>query len=267
MASPCGCDSWVNSCPILIDIALTGTYYKIEPFGSIYLKQCFADCYVAVSAFGGGVPHWSRAMDEDISDRRKWRQIIDGARQVFLELGFDGASIGDIVKAAGVSRGTLYAYFPSKEKLFETLIFEDRRLQAERLFTLDLDNPDMRSELHSLGVRFVQLVMDPVAISHLRTVIAIAARFPDIGRAFYEAGPLFGIQKVSAYLRVQCAAGRLDIPDLEAAAGRFMDLCKSGLHIRLLMGMEDSIGMAEIEANVTEAVETFLARYERRADA
>ena len=60
-------------------------------------------------------------------------QIMDGARTVFLRDGFDGASMNDIARVAGVSKGTLYVYFDSKEQLFEALIREDRKQQAERL--------------------------------------------------------------------------------------------------------------------------------------
>jgi AcrR family transcriptional regulator len=49
--------------------------------------------------------------DEESSKRR---QILDGACKVFRHLGFDGASMGEIARAAGVSKGTLYVYFPDK---------------------------------------------------------------------------------------------------------------------------------------------------------
>src|ERR687886_631072 len=65
------------------------------------------------------------------ADGSKRRQILDGARRVFLAHGFDGASMGEIAKAAGVSKGTLYVYFDSKEALFEALIVEERRSLAE----------------------------------------------------------------------------------------------------------------------------------------
>ena len=51
------------------------------------------------------------ANDEDSAKRR---QIVEGARKVFRELGFDAASMGEIAKAAGVSKGTLYVYFADK---------------------------------------------------------------------------------------------------------------------------------------------------------
>src|SRR5258705_281714 len=61
--------------------------------------------------------------DEDSSKRR---QILDGARKVFMDLGFDGASMGEIARSAGVSKGTLYVYFDDKNRLFEAIVGADR---------------------------------------------------------------------------------------------------------------------------------------------
>ena len=49
-------------------------------------------------------------------DSAKCRQIMDGAREVFLAQGFDAASMGEIARKAGVSKGTLYVYFDSKSR-------------------------------------------------------------------------------------------------------------------------------------------------------
>ena len=54
-------------------------------------------------------------------ERSKRKQILHGAREVFLAQGFDGASMGEIAQGSGVSKGTLYVYFDSKDKLFEAL--------------------------------------------------------------------------------------------------------------------------------------------------
>ena len=59
-------------------------------------------------------------------DPVKRQQIIDGARRVFIDMGFDAASMNDITREAGVSKGTIYVYFASKEELFEALIEEER---------------------------------------------------------------------------------------------------------------------------------------------
>ncbi len=196
---------------------------------------------------------------QEISGKK--RQILDGARRVFLEMGFDGASIADIVAAANVSKGTLYAHFESKEKLFESYIFENRRLQAEQLFDINLNNLDIETVLFELGQRFVTMISSKEALSHLRTVIAVAGRIPAIGQAYYQAGPQFGIQQLSTYLKAQIARGVLNIDRPEHAACQFLDLCKSGVHLPLVMGVESETINAEIVKNIREAVDMFLKMY------
>ena len=59
-------------------------------------------------------------------DPVKRSQIIEGARRVFIDKGFEAASMNDITREAGVSKGTIYVYFANKEELFEALIEEER---------------------------------------------------------------------------------------------------------------------------------------------
>ena len=74
---------------------------------------------------------------EPREDSAKRRQIIEGRARVFLAQGFDAASMGEIARAAGVSKGTLYVYFKSKEELFEAIVEEQCRAQAEQIFAFD----------------------------------------------------------------------------------------------------------------------------------
>src|SRR4051795_12349542 len=101
----------------------------------------------------------------------KRRQILDGARRVFLAQGFDGASMGEISKAAGVSKGTLYIYFDSKEALFEALVLAERCGLAEVLFQIEADDPDAPAVLRRLGLSFVEQLVRPEHISSVRMVI------------------------------------------------------------------------------------------------
>src|SRR5678816_2117201 len=76
-----------------------------------------------------------QAVGEEESSKR--RQILDGARKVFLELGFDGASMGEIARAAAVSKGTLYVYFPDKAGLFAAIVEEEKLEQGKVSFNFD----------------------------------------------------------------------------------------------------------------------------------
>ncbi len=159
----------------------------------------------------------------------KRQQILDGAKQCFLAQGFDGASMNDIVKAAGVSKGTVYAYFPSKEKLFEALIFRDRRNQAEQIVVIDDDSLPIEVVLGQLSRRLGNLNNNSETIAYLRLVIAAADKFPDIGRAFYEAGPAYGIAKIADYMQRKMNDGTLVKAEARLAAMQFVELVQCGL--------------------------------------
>jgi len=194
-------------------------------------------------------------------DSSKRRQIIDGARKVFLDLGFDGASMGEIARAAGVSKGTLYVYFESKEQLFEALIREERRQQAERLMDCSFDTDDVRGVLFRFGCRLIEMMSRPDMLAHVRMVIAATAKFPQLGRAFYEAGPCFGANRLGQFIGRMNERGILRVGDADRAAWQFLDLCQSGTFKPLLFRMIDETSTAAIESSVGAAVEVFMAAY------
>src|SRR5205085_7460533 len=91
-------------------------------------------------------------------DSSKRRQILDGASKVFMGLGFDGASMGEIARAAGVSKGTLYVYFSDKIALFEAIVEEETRTAV--LFRFDAAC-DIASNLAGFGEAYITLVCRP----------------------------------------------------------------------------------------------------------
>jgi AcrR family transcriptional regulator len=190
----------------------------------------------------------------------KRRQIVDGARQVFLSVGFHGASMNDIARVAGVSKGTLYTYFSSKDELFEAIIRGEFAQSAERLCKFRREG-DARDMLKDFGVRLISRMSEPGTRSLARVVIAAAEKFPHIGRAFYEAGPLFGATRLASELENLQRSGALKVPDPERAAWQFIDLCQSYIYKRLVFGVVDSISREEIEASVEAGVDVFLKAY------
>ena len=190
----------------------------------------------------------------------KRRQIMDGARTVFLAAGFDGASMNDVARSAGVSKGTLYAYFNSKDELFEAIIRAEYAQAAERLCKFKREG-DVREMLTDFGVRLLSRMTEPTTLALARVVIAAAEKFPNVGRAFYEAGPLYGATRLAVELAALEGTGALNVPDPERAAWQFIDLCQSYVYKRLLFGVVDSVKPEEIEAAVNAGVEVFLKAY------
>jgi AcrR family transcriptional regulator len=198
------------------------------------------------------------------ADSAKRRQIVEGARKVFLAQGFDAASMGEIARAAGVSKGTLYVYFKDKEELFDAIVRSECAAQAESVFSLDPDDHDVEGVLTRLGIEFIKFLTRPGALSPLRTVIAIADRMPEIGRRFYETGPARGIAKVSDYLEAQVAAGVLAIEDCELAAAQFLDSCQATTFKPVLFNFAATPSPERIDYVVGTAVRVFLAAYRKR---
>src|ERR1700755_2911406 len=101
-------------------------------------------------------------------DSSKRRQILDGARKVFMDLGFDGASMGEIARAAGVSKGTLYVYFADKCGLFETIVEEEKIAQSKSAFNFDPDR-DVDTPLPESGRAYISVLCRPGGGSAIRT--------------------------------------------------------------------------------------------------
>src|SRR5260370_25064462 len=131
--------------------------------------------------------------DEETSKRR---QILDGARKVFLDLGFDGASMGEIARSAGVSKGTLYVYFADKDRLFEAIVEEEMSDQQKVAFNFDPER-DVETTLREFGQAYIQLLCRPGGGSAIRTVTPIAERMPEVGRGCYEPGLESRINRLS----------------------------------------------------------------------
>jgi AcrR family transcriptional regulator len=223
-----------------------------EPFGQ-FLMADMANMMAPTDA-----ANWGEIGQPSADDGVKRRQIIDGAREIFMSVGFDAASMNDIARAASVSKGTLYAYFDSKEALFEALIREERAHQPERNMMFPADEPDPAKALAIYGRVLVAHVTRPEALTQARVVVAAAGKFPRLGRAFYEAGPLFGVLKLKERLDAFVAAGSLTIADTTLAARLFIDMCTGDFIKRLLFMVDEKIPQEEIDAAVDQSVAIFI---------
>lgn len=202
-----------------------------------------------------------KAAPQAAEDGAKRRQIVQGARAIFLAQGFDAASMSDIARAAGVSKGTLYVYFDNKEQLFEAIVHEECLVHAEGVFDLDPSDHDVAGNLMRLGTAYIEFLCRTDKASALRTVVAIADRMPEIGKVFYETGPAVGIAKLAGYLRAQAEAGVLAIDDDEVAAAQFLDACKSTLFMPVMFNFSEAPERDRISHVVGIAVRTFMRAY------
>jgi AcrR family transcriptional regulator len=200
-------------------------------------------------------------VDEDSAKRR---QILAGAGKVFMDLGFDGASMGEIARAAGVSKGTLYVYFADKNRLFEAIVEQEMLDQKKVNFNFDPER-DVATTLREFGQAYIQLLCRPGGGSAIRTVMSIAERMPDVGRRYYEHVLENTINRIAAYLEARVKRGDVAMSDCQLAASQFMMMCQASLFLPFIFQAAPPPSTARIAQVVESATQMFLAGYRVKA--
>jgi AcrR family transcriptional regulator len=192
---------------------------------------------------------------------RKYDQVLEGARSVFLADGFERANVDDIARAAGVSKATLYSYFPDKRLLFVEFATAECLRQNEMIVdSIDMSAPP-REVLGMGGRQFLSFVTSPLGMQMFRICVAESERFPEVGQNFYLSGPRYMHDQMVGYLEGSVARGELVIDDLSLAAYQFGELCKADIWVKLCLNVRVDVSQDEIERNVDGAVDMFMARY------
>ena len=195
---------------------------------------------------------------------RKFKQVLEGARAIFLARGFEGASVDDIAREAGVSKATLYAYFPDKRLLFMEVARAECARQADEAVQLIDQNAPAELVLTEAARRIVGFLTSEFAQKVFRICVAEADRFPELGHEFYHSGPLLMRERLVEYLSKAVERGELVIEDLPFAADQFAALCKVTLHEQVIFGVSPCCPTQDAERVAKGAVQMFLARYGKR---
>ncbi len=160
--------------------------------------------------------------------RAKRDQIRVAAQQLFLERGFANTGTNLIAKEAGVSKETLYRYFPSKEELLADCLRhliadvpENRLPVAAGEAPLE-DRDDLRAALLDLALRFISNLMKPDYVALVRVIITETPRFPHLGSLFRSTVPERAFRSVIDILRHAQDKNLVRLSDPETAARMFL---------------------------------------------
>lgn len=193
--------------------------------------------------------------------QRKLDQILEGAGEVFLSEGFGGASVDEIARRAGISKATLYRYFPDKSAIFNAYVRRELARQAALLDAMDREHATIEETLHRFAKGFIAFMLSPFARGIYRIAVSESDRFPDIGRAFFDSGPDQVRRRIAPVLAAAMERGELAPGDPDDAAYQFFELCKAKLFYRSLFCSECDASEAAIDAQARLAVGTFLKAY------
>jgi len=193
-------------------------------------------------------------------------RILDAAQRVFLERGYQSASLDEIAETAPASKPTIYAHFPGKQALFEAVVAR----VIDGLTDFEGFEPKGRSvqdKLASLGVAVVErFIEDTIGIT--RATIAEADRFPALSRQVHEHGRDRAAAAVSHVLNdathtlSRGIKGPFGPKRSVSTAQIFMDLILLPMIMRALMGEGAKELRSELPAFVRERVSFFLAACE-----
>ncbi|MEM9437780.1 MAG: TetR/AcrR family transcriptional regulator [Pseudomonadota bacterium] len=199
--------------------------------------------------------------NQEVRKGRKFDQVLEGATSVFMNEGFERASVDDIAKAAGVSKATLYSYFPDKRLLFvEVMRRECERRAREADDLIDKSYPPEKV-LPLAAQVIMEFFLSDFGIQSYRMSVSESPNFRELGQGFYDAGPGVIERELIPYFEEAEARGELSIPDKLLAAHQFADLCKSWIFAQRILHLRESFAEEEKQRVLGGAVETFLARY------
>ncbi len=184
--------------------------------------------------------------------------FLEAARAVFLEQGYEAASMSEIVERAGGSLATLYAQFGDKQSLFLAMLDVRMKKMADQM-TVELSaHSPARVGLKRIGRNFAATVLTQDSIQLYRIVLSLAPRFPDLGKAFLQLSQERVQKALADFLDDRVAAGELDLRDTQQAARMFLDLCRGGLHTRMMLDADFLPSKPQINQTADRAVDLFL---------
>jgi AcrR family transcriptional regulator len=161
-------------------------------------------------------------------------RLLEVALQEFLAEGYGGTSLSRIVKAAGISKTTLYTRFSSKEDLFRAAL----RRQMEGLAAVAaLRSPkgklDLVGGLRAYGNRTLEISLEGDLLEVNRLIYSEAARFPELGLAAAERSQT-GIDDVAVFIRTCADADGVPCRDPQAVAEAFIFMLR-GWYVDMLL--------------------------------
>jgi len=187
------------------------------------------------------------------------RRILKAALKIFAETGYSGTTMDAVAVEAGLSKPTLYQYFPSKEALFSAMMLGERDQMLDVFEHPSRDG--MVADLLQFAWAYADTVLRPDMLSLARLIIGEVQRFPEIGHAYQESGPDRLLRGIMDYLERQRGAGNLDFADTELAAQDLWGLILSAPRTQALYMPDNAPTRPEIARYVNNGLKVFLKAY------
>jgi TetR/AcrR family transcriptional regulator, mexJK operon transcriptional repressor len=151
-------------------------------------------------------------------------QLREAAVAVFLEHGYDGATMEEIARAGGITKRTLYARYPDKRAVFLDVIPWALTRTVENGAGTKIDDDDLAAALTAIGRGAIKRAVDPDTVRLHRIVRNETGRFPEFAVSAETLGCSRRPRQVMDLLRRHQDDGNIDVDDIELAAEHFLAL-------------------------------------------
>jgi AcrR family transcriptional regulator len=189
-------------------------------------------------------------------------RILDAAKKVFLERGFEGASIDEIAEVARAGKPTIYARFPGKEPLFAAVMARNVREITSSFESIAPTGVTPEERLAGIATSILHKVLAAETVRLCRASVAEAPRFPDLAASVHRMARERTSEAVAELLGELPEFNNLlaFAADHRAATARqFVELIVLPMMMRALFGEELTALRAEIGPHVARRVAFFLA--------
>lgn len=177
-----------------------------------------------------------------LDEAGKLREVlIVTALHVFMQRGFEGASIESIARESKVAKITIYRQFGDKKTLFlEVARYAQSSIRARLQEAVDIDGSP-ESVLRNVIRRHREIATDPQYLAVLRLVVAEKPRFPEIGEAMIRETD-YAMQPVVAYIERLRQAGIVVVENPSHAAVQMATLAMGGVRYLMHDPSSDPVG-------------------------
>ena len=192
-------------------------------------------------------------------------RVLEAARKVFLERGFEGASIDEIAAAARSGKPTIYARFRDKRALFTAVVTRDILSRITEFKSEVPTGATIEERLTSAAITLLHWGFDSDRIALMRLAVAEARRFPDlastVSRTARDLSTELGVRLLGQLAQSdEFSSLPAFAPERLATTARlFLDLVAVPMLLRALFEVNLKVLDAEIDAHVARSVAFFLA--------
>src|SRR4051794_32395784 len=186
--------------------------------------------------------------------------IVNAARELFVELGFQATTLDKVAQRAKISKLSIYRHFENKEALFSAAMATGCHLLFAPQALLEGVDGSVEDQLMAVGSSLLRTLLRPDVSNVEAMIMADKTNQKALSKLHYEARPAHVIAQIEVLLRQLHAKAVLNVPDPLRSARLFAALFK-GSDLLIVARFDEARAGDDIESYCRSAVDMFIAAH------